>query len=537
MASKTIPKARSKAPPTRGKTSNPARSLPIRLDPIITMDIGGTIQSASDAIEEVFGWTPLELFGQNVNVLIPEPRRSELDKYLDRYRHSERAAAHERHRYFDAIHKNGKHLRIELSMSRATLPASVGPYFVGIIRDVTSQIDVSEYDNPTARTEVQRLVTEQTRALAVANLRLLLSDRMAALGTLAAGLGHDMSNVLLPMRARLNALEHAGVPTAAQPHLQAVRDSIAYLQSLSDGLHYLSLDPSRDTGGDDPQATTDLSKWWQQVGSLLRKAVPPHVKLSTNFPPALPPIAIASHWLTQAVLNLIINAGEAIPVSKKTGRIDITAKLADARMMIHLAVKDNGKGMTKAVLRQALDLFYTTKPRALGTGLGLPLARNVVVRASGDIKITSNLKSGTTVLLTLPVAKFPGARIKAQAPNRLLAAVTMHDRHTAMLITQLLTGAGFHVATAFSQVPGLADLWVTEPSVATLAQGSTWHTRKPTRRIVLVGKPEPETTKQWADIGADVVTPTDDFTAMRRAISLAANALTGSTQPTRRRET
>src|SRR4051812_43656594 len=287
------------AAPTVGPAGNGRSRHPI-LDPIITMNAGGIIQSASDSVEQVFGWTPTELFGRNVKVLIPEPRRSALDRYLDRYRHSDRAKTLKRVRCFDAVRKDGKVIQIELSMSRADLPVSAAAFFVGIVRDVSESIEVSA-DTAQERSRIQDLITEQTRALATANLRLHLADRLASLGTLAAGLGHDMNNVLLPVRARLTALEHGGITAAALAHVTAVRRSVAYLQHLSDALHFLALDPDGSGMAPDAVVSTDLALWWMQVGPLLRKSVPKHVKVAATIPARLPPVGIAPHWLTQAV--------------------------------------------------------------------------------------------------------------------------------------------------------------------------------------------------------------------------------------------
>jgi len=211
------------------------------------MNAAGIIQSASDSVEQVFGWTPGELFGRNVKVLIPEPRRSGLDRYLDRYRHSDKTRTLTKSRRFEAVRKDGTAVSIELSMSRADLPLHSEPCFIGIVRDVSQQIDAGA-GTAGERSRLQQLITEQTRALATANLRLQLADRLASLGTLAAGLGHDMNNVLLPVRARLDALEHGGMTEAAHAHVAAVRRCIAYLQHLSDGLHFLALTPDTGTG-------------------------------------------------------------------------------------------------------------------------------------------------------------------------------------------------------------------------------------------------------------------------------------------------
>ncbi len=264
------------------------------------------IQSASDSIEQVFGWKPSELQGKNVKVLIPEPKRSSLDRYLDRYRNADHSKTLHRTRVFDAVRKDGKPIQMELSMSRAELPSNMPAFFIGIIRDVSNMIVVGT-DLNEERTRLQRLVTEQTKALATANLRLHLADHLASLGTLAAGLGHDMNSVLLPVRSRLNAMEHAGISAAATGHLTAVRRSVAYLQQLSDGLHFLAVDSEGRGASSEGQETTNIAKWWNEIGLLLRKLVPSHVKLHASIPPRLPEVVLAPHWLTQAMLNLIVN--------------------------------------------------------------------------------------------------------------------------------------------------------------------------------------------------------------------------------------
>lgn len=493
---------------------------PHSADPIITMNAGGIIQSASDSVQEVFGWTPTELFGRNVKVLIPEPRRSALDRYLDRYRNSDRAKTQQRTRRFDAVRKDGKLIHIELSMSRADLPSHSTPFFIGIVRDVSQQIDVGP-DTNDERSRLQHLITEQTRALATANLRLHLADRLASLGTLAAGLGHDMNNVLLPVRARLNALEHAGITSAALNHIKAVRRSIAYLQHLSDGLHFLALDPDGPGVASDGEGTTVLSQWWTQVGALLRKAVPSHVTLRVSLPARLPTVTIAPHWLTQAVLNLLVNAGEAIPAGRKGACIRVWADTKNDGRTVRLGVTDNGRGMSPAIQRRAFDLFFTTKPRTLGTGLGLPLARKVALRAGGDVELKSEPGRGTTAILVLQAQRRKGAQSSKAPENPRSATVSVRSPRAAALISQLLVGAGARVNTWQKRGPGTSDLWVTEPTSKALGAAERWRKRHPARSVVILGPPSARTHKRWAAISATVIDPPEDFEAMRRALGQA----------------
>lgn len=497
---------------------------------IITMNAGGVIQSASDSVEHVFGWTPTELMGRNVKILIPEPRRSALDRYLDRYRNADPAKTVKRTRRFDAVRKDGEEFHIELSVSCADIPSHSSPYFVGLIRDVSHEIDVSA-DTVLERSRLQHLITEQTRALATAHLRLHLSDRLASLGTLAAGLGHDMNGVLLPVRARLDALEHSGITHAAKGHLSAVRQSIAYLQHLSDGLQFLAIDPEDSGVAQSDELPTDLARWWGQVGPLLRKALPGHVKLRVSIPVGIPAVTIGPHWLTQAALNLIVNAGEAIPEGRRGGSVRIRAQAQGDGRTVTLSVTDNGRGMAPAIARRAFDLFFTTKSRSMGTGLGLPLVRKVALRAGGDIQLTSEPGKGTAVVLTLPAAPrgaTPGAGSKS---GTFSAAISVRNQRSAALIAQVLLAAGIEVTPAKGSGPGGANLWITEPTAAALTAA-----RRRTKRataasgklsVVLLGSPPKLTRMRWAEIGVTIIELPAQFEPVRHALGEAIARLRG----------
>jgi len=501
------------------------------LDSIITMNSAGIIQSASDSIEHLFGWTPTELFGKNIKMLIPEPRRSALDRYLDRYRDGDRTKVLQRTRRFDGVSKDGKVFQIELSMSRADLPREPphsASYFIGIIRDVSREINVNS-ETPEERSRLQHLITEQTRALATANLRLHLADRLASLGTLAAGLGHDMNNVLLPVRARLNALERVATSPAAREHVTAVRQSIAYLQHLSDGLHFLALDPDGSGFASDREGTTDLVQWWKQVGALLRKAVPGHVKLQSSLEAGstrLPHVRMAPHWLTQAVLNLIINAGEAFPGDQHGACVNLSAQVGDDGSTVRLSVADNGRGMSPGIQRRAFDLFFTTKPRSMGTGLGLPLARKVAVRAGGDVELQSTPGKGTTAVLVLPaVGKRAATSVRsARKQRKQTATVSIRNHRIAALVSQVLIAAGSKL-TASASGPLTCDLWVTEASPKALSAAVRWRKRRAvrgrTRAVVLVGAPPKKASAQWAALGATIIDPPDDFEVIRHTLGEA----------------
>jgi hypothetical protein len=348
---------------------------------------------------------------------------------------------------------------------------------------------------------------------------------MASIGTLAAGLGHDMNNVLLPVRARLNVLKAAGkagrIPPADDAHVEEICKSVAYLQQLADGLHFLALDPEAEEDGHGGEVATDLRRWWSETGALLSKAVPKHVRVSAAIRADLPRAAIAAHGLTQAVLNLIVNAGESIPGpserKRRQGKVRIWAEAArnGGGEWIRLGVSDNGSGMTENVKRRACEMFFTTKPRGLGTGLGLALVRKVVERAGGKVEIESELGVGTTVVMVVPAVR-SGAkpRVAAEGPS---AVISLEDGRVAALVRHVLEVSGTPVRADGDA--GRADIRVVDPASADMGEVRGWRKNHPRGRLVLFGRPDARSAAAWGAIGPIIIENPDDFDAVRAALA------------------
>lgn len=612
------------------------------LDPVVTIDDEGTIQDASDSVQRVFGWTPQELIGRNVSVLMPDPHRSGHDGYLARYRRTGRTSILGVTREFDAVRKDGTVFPVEISVSRADVPGGSRPLFTGIMRDVTHRrqseqalqesehrfrkilenvelaatmldadgrivfcndyllnltgwardevlgkswfdifvpedqrvavrkvfrdgidsgavtphyendiltrsgqrrsiawnntilhdprgtvtgvtglgVDVTDQKQADAelglyREHLEELVAERTGELEASHEQLRVADRLVSIGTLAAGLGHDMNNVLLPIRCRIDAMEVKSLPKDVATHFEEVRKSVQYLQQLADGLHLLSLDPD-DAGPFNEE--TDLMVWWEQVGPLLGRGLPRHVRLATSWQSDMPPIAVAPHKLTQAVLNLVVNAGEAVG---EHGKVRIWAKASGDRRTVQLGVMDNGHGMTPEVKRQALDPFFTTKKRGLGTGLGLSLVRGVALSTGGSVHIESEPDKGTAILLTLPAARprRPGTPRTRSLP----AAVSIGDRRIGSFIGTMLEAAGATTRLDESGGPGFARLWICDASGQTLDEARAFLAR-PEHRLVVLGPAD----EQWRRLGAVIIDDPTDFEEVRRRLHDIVSHLIGA---------
>src|SRR5205823_3018293 len=145
-----------------------------------------------------------------------------------------------------------------------------------------------------ARIELQKVELEASQN------RLRLAERMAALGTFAAGLGHDMGNLLLPVRARLEVLATYEFPSEVREDLDTITKCASYLQNLARGLRSLSKDPQEGQLG-----ATDLHAWIGAAMPFLRHAVHPTIEVRAEVPSGLGLAPLAEHCLTQAVLNLV----------------------------------------------------------------------------------------------------------------------------------------------------------------------------------------------------------------------------------------
>ncbi len=494
-------------------------SFAATLDPIVTIDATGRILCASDSIRRLLGWRADELLGRNVSILMPGPHRSAHQGYIDRYIQTGGSKLLGRPRRFDALHKDGSLVPIELSVSRTSKPGD-GPLFVGILRDMTEQI-VEERSQIEERERYQQQLAEQTAALQEALLHMRMADRMASIGTLAAGLGHDMNNVLLPVRAHLSVMEFSGVCTDFAAHMKSIRAAIDYLQQLADGLHFLVLDTEPGAVTSPDADTVDLHHWWTSVGVLLAKALPRHVAFRVELPENLPPVGVSAHALTQAVLNLIANAGDACAESlapEQPAEVCFTAETIQTagKSSVRIAVSDTGKGMSEYVRRRAFDLFFTTKTRGFGTGLGLALVRRVVERVGGTVAMESAEGVGTTVSLQLPIAS--GSDVAPGSQAAMTALMLLPAGRLASLIREMLDAEGVSDADpeAFD-----ASICIADSRSEHLEWVRQWRRHAPNRPLVLFLDRVSDTPPEWTALNPVTLELSDDLATIQSAISKA----------------
>ncbi len=398
-------------------------------DAIVSKNLNSIITSWNRGAERLFGYTAPEAVGQSVTMLIPEDRLAEEEFILDRIRRGERVDHYETVRR----RKDGTPLDVSLTVSPIVDGAGRVIGASKIARDI-SQRKQTEAVLRRNREELEKALARRTEEVTRAQQVLAATQRMGALGTLSAGLGHDMGNLLLPIRLRLDAMERGELPPQQREHVSAIRAASTYLQRLANGLRLLTVDPKRH----ETHGACELSDWSGDASAILKAALPAGIGFESDLPPGPTWVRIAKPALTQAVFNLVQNAGEAMR-ARGTGLVRVGAALVDGA--VHLSVMDDGPGMPPEVKARCMEPFFTTKTRAISTGLGLSLVFALVRDAGGEVRLDSTPGAGTTFTLVLQKAEPAAARPSARG----LAVVRVGRPHLRAFIQQQLRAMHFRV--------------------------------------------------------------------------------------------
>ena len=330
-------------------------------------------------------------------------------------------------------------------------------------------------------TELERTVAQRTAELAASNASLHAAERLAALGTLAAGLGHDIANLTLPIRARLASLDTAAASEETRGDLEGISRALDHLSNLSAGMRLMAMDPAREAASN---AASDLSEWCEQTSPVLRAALPRHVRLECECAAGLG-AAIPRHRLAQAVFNLVQNAAEAM-AQQDGGVVRVTAGPGPSAEYVRMTVSDNGPGMTPAVLARCFEPYFSTKGRAIATGMGLSMVRGIIESVGGEITVDTVLGAGTTFTLMLPAS---GSAAAAAPLRGGTAALTIGSPRTASIVRMLLEGSGVAMHPHPACGVPTAGLWVVDTVHAGLA--GEFLAADPRAKVVLLGTPEP----------------------------------------------
>jgi CheY-like chemotaxis protein len=226
------------------------------------------------------------------------------------------------------------------------------------------------------------------------------SERMASLGTLAAGLAHEINNPLAAVLANLESLQRelgAGAGPGVDELLAETRDGAERVRDVVRSLRTFAR-----PGADGPRAT-DVRSEIDAAVRLTLNELRHHARLEVRVGD-LPPVAASTHQLGQVFLNLLTNAAQAIPEGNADQHL-ITLEAATAPDgWARVEVRDSGAGIAPELLPRIFEPFFTTKAQGVGTGLGLAIVHSIVAAVGGRVEVESRLGSGTTFRVLLPPA-------------------------------------------------------------------------------------------------------------------------------------
>jgi PAS domain S-box-containing protein len=233
------------------------------------------------------------------------------------------------------------------------------------------------------------------------------AQKMETIGQLTGGVAHDFNNLLAAIQGNLELLRKR---LPADPQIQRFIDGA--LQGAQRGASLTSRLLAFARRQNLKPEPTDLSQLLNGMRALMERSLGPLVAIAFDIEPDLPPARIDANQLELAILNLAVNARDAMP---EGGRLELGLRLvegADSGLdlfgpYLRLAVSDTGQGMDEKTLKSAIEPFFSTKELGKGTGLGLSMVHGLAVQLGGALQLKSELGKGTTAELWLPVAAMP----------------------------------------------------------------------------------------------------------------------------------
>ena len=401
---------------------------------IVTTDNEGHIVEFNPTAERLFGRHRDGVMGRVLGeVLLPERRRAAHRAEMARMRHGERIAGLGRPTEMLGLRADGLEFPFEMLVVEIDIDDQV--FFTGFMTDLT--------ERRTAALQIER----QRDALRQ-------SEKLNAMGSLLAGVAHELNNPLAIVMGRASLLQEKTEGTPLADDAQRIREAAERCGRIVRS--YLNM--ARQKPAD--HAPVQLNDIVQAAAEMLGYTLRSHgIELNLDLAEELPEVMADGDQIGQVVLNLMVNAQQALTAAEPPRRITlqtgVEARRENREPRVWLRVQDNGPGIAIALRDRVFEPFFTTKGEGIGTGLGLSVSRAMVREHGGDLCIESS-DPGARFRLGLPIAgganaDKPSPRLDApqDAPQARVLVVD-DEAEITDLIRAMLESAGYEVATAES---------------------------------------------------------------------------------------
>lgn len=407
-------------------------------DMLARADYSGMMSAASPAWTQVLGWPERELLSRGYATFMhPDDEPPTLEAI------GRMAATGLPARFENRIStRDGGYKSIEWTVA----PEADGVNFIAVGRDLSH-------------------AKAREAELAQAQEALRQSQKMEAMGSLTGGVAHDFNNLLTPIIGSLDMLVRKGVGSERERRLidgalQSAERAKTLVQRL---LAFARRQPLQPTA-------VNVGRLVEGMVGLLGSTLGPTIDVRVDLAADLPPANADPNQLEMALLNLAVNARDAMPDG---GELRISARRetlrgdhasgVDAGHYVRLSVADTGVGMDEDTLRRATEPFFSTKGIGKGTGLGLSMVHGLAAQLGGGLSMESSPGRGTAIELLLPISSTP-----IDEETQIYAPLTMKGRGVALLVddedlvrmstADMLVDLGFEVVEASSAEDALARL-------------------------------------------------------------------------------
>lgn len=311
------------------------------------------------------------------------------------------------------LRKDGSPIWIHLTGTLVRDAAGAPDYFIAVVEDIARR--------KAAEAEILRLNTDLEGQVRERTAQLLQLQKMEAIGQLTAGVAHDFNNVLQGLGNCLFVMDPY-VPEGAPRNLlhvaqQSIGQGARLTQALLAFARRQALVPE----------SIDLEGLFDEIGPLLERTLGGQIHIEVDVPPTVPPALVDRAQLESAIMNLAINARDAMAsggtliVRAAAVRVSDGERGLPPELMVGeyvtISVTDTGSGMDEATRGRVFEPFYTTKKFGQGSGLGLAIVHGMAVQSGGAVSVSSAPGEGTTVTLFLPRAE----RVASEGPPPIVA--------------------------------------------------------------------------------------------------------------------
>ena len=411
---------------------------------LISTDGNGNIVEFNPAAEAMFGRQRADVMGRSVSdVIMPERYRAAHEAGIRRMESGGAPRVLGKRMEMHALRADGSEFPIEMVLWRTNV-GGTGYY-------TASLVDVTERHSAAQQIERQRDALRQ-------------SEKLSAMGSLLAGVAHELNNPLAIVMGRASLLEEKCDDPALLADVQRIREAAERCGRIV--RTFLNMARSKPA----TRENVSLNDLTRAAAEMLNYSYRSHgVEMRLQLADELPSVKADGDQVGQIVLNLLVNAQQALAACEGERRVlvetGVEARRENREPRVWLRVSDNGPGVPAELRGKLFEPFFTTKPEGIGTGLGLAMSRSLARDHGGDLTLEpTSHHGGASFRLNLPISGEPvqeSAPVPLQATDAALQTrvlVVDDESEISELMRDILEAAGYEVATAESGEVALALL-------------------------------------------------------------------------------